>query len=130
MTSKCIVVDVNDLENYEKSVDEIGSSPSRPPPSSLSLKCKANQSTNESEVQAKFNTNITKTQSKKSRRNTSNVWPFKKKKKKKNQGIGNDSKPYAKYKGCGEVYMADCNKYGTSSLSHYVGKCLSIKAMY
>ena len=122
MTSKHVV----DLETHEENVDQIGSGPYGPSPPSPSsnLKRKANQSTQESEVQAEFDTDITETQSKKSRRNTSDVWLFFD-----NQGIGNDGKPRAKCKGCGEVYVAGGSKYGTSSLSRHMGRCLSIKAM-
>ena len=76
MSSKRIVVDVNDLETQEEHVDEIGSGPSRPLPPSSGSKRKANQSTHESEVQAEVDTDITEIQSKKSRRNTSDVWLF------------------------------------------------------
>ena len=42
MTSKHVIVDVNDLETYEENIDEIGSSPSGPSPPSSSPKRKAN----------------------------------------------------------------------------------------
>ena len=55
---------------------------------------------------------------------TSDVWQFFE-----NEGLGKDGKPHAKCKGCGESYVAGGSRYGTSTLSRHMGKCMGIKAM-
>ena len=59
---------------------------------------------------------------KKSRKMTSYVQQFFE-----NEGVDNDGKPHAKYKRCGESYVTGGSRYGLSTLSCHMKKCMGIK---
>ena len=129
MTSSNVIVDMDGSETPKENIHDLDVRPPLGPPPSLGLssscpKRKYDDSTHQSEVEAELDSETNETQSKKTRKTTSDVWLFFE-----NMGVGNDGKPHAKCKGCGENYVAGGSKYGTSTLSRHMGKCLGIKSM-